>query len=107
MEAWNLKKQQAKFVWIWLRSSFFCYSCFALALNLPKKIWPRGKAVSWRFIELGDRRGNWKQFRWTIFCSTLCEDRPYVFEFQRPDILNMYKTIPNLLRGKWITNFLI
>ena len=41
----------------------------------------------WRFIELGDRRGNWKQFRRAIFCSPLCEDRQYVFEFQRPDTI--------------------
>ena len=41
----------------------------------------------WRFIELGDRRGNWKQFRRAIFCSPLCKDRQYVFEFQRPDTI--------------------
>ena len=41
----------------------------------------------WHFIELGDRRGNWKQFRRAIFCSPLCEDRQYVFEFQRPDTI--------------------
>jgi hypothetical protein len=41
----------------------------------------------WRFIELGDRRGNWKQFRRVIFCSPLCEERQYVFEFQRPDTI--------------------
>jgi hypothetical protein len=41
----------------------------------------------WRFVELGDRRGNWKQFRRAIFCSPLCEDRQYVFDFQRPDTI--------------------
>ena len=41
----------------------------------------------WRYVELGDRRGNWKQFRRAIFCSPLCEDRQYVFEFQRPDTI--------------------
>ncbi len=41
----------------------------------------------WRFVELGDRRGNWKQFRRAIFCSPLCESRQYVFEFQRPDTI--------------------
>jgi hypothetical protein len=41
----------------------------------------------WRFIELGDRRGNWRQFRRAIFCSPLCKDRQYMFEFQRPDTI--------------------
>jgi hypothetical protein len=41
----------------------------------------------WQFVELGDRRGNWKQFRRAIFCRPLCEERQYVFEFQRPDTI--------------------
>jgi len=41
----------------------------------------------WRFVELGDRRGSWKQFRRAIFCHPLCEDRQLVFEFQRPDTI--------------------
>jgi hypothetical protein len=41
----------------------------------------------WQFVELGDRRGNWKQFRRAIFCRPLCEDRQYMFDFQRPDTI--------------------
>ncbi|MBW1697566.1 MAG: IS1380 family transposase [Deltaproteobacteria bacterium] len=41
----------------------------------------------WQFIEMGDRRGNWKQFRRAIFCRPLCEERQYVFDFQRPDTI--------------------
>jgi len=41
----------------------------------------------WQFVELGDRRGSWKQFRRAIFCRPLCQDRQYVFDFQRPDTI--------------------
>jgi hypothetical protein len=41
----------------------------------------------WQFVEYGDRRGSWKQFRRAIFCRPLCEDRQYVFDFQRPETI--------------------
>ena len=41
----------------------------------------------WRFVELGDRRSSWKQFRRAIFCSPLCESRQYVLKFERPDTI--------------------
>ena len=39
----------------------------------------------WRYVELGDRRGNWKKFRRALFCQPLYEDRQRLLEFARPD----------------------
>ena len=41
----------------------------------------------WQYVELGDRRGNWEKFRRAIFCRPLCEERQYVFDFQRPETI--------------------
>ena len=38
----------------------------------------------WRYVELGDRRGNWKKFRRALFRQPLYEDRQRLLEF-RPD----------------------
>ena len=39
----------------------------------------------WRYVELGDRRGNWKKFRRALFCQPLYEDRQRLLEFARSD----------------------
>ena len=39
----------------------------------------------WRYVELGDRRGNWKKFRRALFCQPVYEDRQRLLEFARPD----------------------
>ena len=44
----------------------------------------RGSRVE-RYVELGDRRGNWKKFRRALFCQPLYEDRQRLLEFARPD----------------------
>lgn len=39
----------------------------------------------WQYVELGDRRGNWKRFRRALFCHPLYEDTQRLLEFARPD----------------------
>jgi hypothetical protein len=41
----------------------------------------------WRYIEFGDRRGSWKDFRRVMFCRPTYEDRQMLLEFARPDTL--------------------
>jgi hypothetical protein len=41
----------------------------------------------WSYIELGDRRESWKDFRRAVFCRPTYEDRQMLLEFARPDTL--------------------
>ena len=39
----------------------------------------------WSYVELGDRRGSWDQFRRALFCRPAYEDRQRLLAFARPD----------------------
>jgi hypothetical protein len=39
----------------------------------------------WDYIEFGDRRGNWDEFRRAIFCRPKYEDKQMLLKFARPD----------------------
>jgi hypothetical protein len=57
----------------------------------------------WYYLELGDRRGNWKKFRRAIFCRPQYEEEQKLLPFARPDTLiytnlGMGKAIDKSLR---------
>lgn len=50
-------------------------------------MWGRyeNKDQGWEYVEFGDRRESWKEFRRAIFCRPLYEDKQMLFTFARPD----------------------
>jgi len=52
-----------------------------------RSLWGRyeNKNQGWEYIEFGDRRESWKEFRRAIFCRPLYEDKQMLFTFARPD----------------------
>jgi len=58
---------------------------FVSACDRP--LWGRyeNKDQGWEYIEFGDRRESWKEFRRAIFCRPLYEDKQILFTFARPD----------------------
>jgi hypothetical protein len=52
----------------------------------------RNSRQEWEYIELGDRRGSWSQFRRAIYCRPLYDGDQLVMEFARDDTI-MYTNI--------------
>lgn len=52
----------------------------------------RNNRQEWEYIELGDRRGSWSQFRRAIYCRPLYDGVQQVMEFARDDTI-MYTNI--------------
>lgn len=57
----------------------------------------------WEYVEFGDRRGTWKEFRRAIFCRLIYKEKQGMFEFARPDTV----IYTNLGKDEEITNKLI
>jgi hypothetical protein len=55
--------------------------------GMDNSFWNRyeNKNQVWNYVEFGDRRGSWSQFRRAIFCRPVYEDRQMLLHFARPD----------------------
>ena len=56
-------------------------------LKLEETAWgvSRNGDQEWHYVELGNRRGSWDQFRRALFCRPAYEDRQRLLAFARPD----------------------
>ena len=61
----------------------------AFAAQVPACVWSEYKRPDkvWRYLEFGDRRGNWKKGRRALLTRPLAEDGQWLLEFARPDTL--------------------
>ena len=61
----------------------------AFAAQAPACIWSEYKRSDqvWRYLEFGNRRGNWKKMRRAILTRPLAEDGQWLLEFARPDTI--------------------
>jgi hypothetical protein len=72
-----------------------------LALRSNHKNWARycsGKKDYWEYIEFGSRRGNWRQFRRTIYCRLINDGDQLYLPGSRPDTV----IITNIGQGQKI-----
>jgi len=56
-----------------------------LTERAPEEAWTRfkSKGTIWEYIEFGDRRGSWKQFRRAIYCRRVSSNGQLFFDFAR------------------------
>lgn len=61
----------------------------AFVSNCDKSLWGhyKNKKQVWDYVEFGDRRGNWNEFRRAVFCQPVYEDKQMLFKFARPDTI--------------------
>ena len=61
----------------------------AFAAQAPACIWSEYKRPDqvWRYLEFGNRRGNWKKIRRALLIRPLAEDGQWLLEFARPDTI--------------------
>ena len=55
--------------------------------KIHRSFWDRyeNEDQAWDYVEFGDRRGSWDQFRRAIFCRAVYEDSQMLLPFARPD----------------------
>jgi hypothetical protein len=51
--------------------------------GLDSSLW-RPYQRRWEYVELGDRRGSWKEFRRAVFYRSKCNEHQLLFDFARP-----------------------
>ena len=84
----------------------------AFAALAPASMWSEYKRSDqvWRYLELGDRRGQWKKGRRALLTRPLAEDGQWLLEFARPDTilytnLGMGEHIDVLLEAAGLTEW--
>jgi len=84
----------------------------AFAAQAPASVWSEYKRLDqvWRYLEFGNRRGNWKKMRRAILSRPLAEDGQWLLEFARPDTvlytnLGMGEDIDRLLQDAGLAHW--